>query len=74
MFPSVDEPRDRLARAGWSLGETCLGSTWQIDGSNGENRLFATGASQAEAWYNATIQARELGLLAPSREPPYRST
>jgi hypothetical protein len=40
----------RLQRAGWSLGETCFGQRWQVDGSNGENRLLATGASQAEAW------------------------
>jgi hypothetical protein len=57
-----------LHRAGWSLGEACLGSTWQVDGSNGENRLLATGTSQAEAWYRATLQAREMGLLAPIRE------
>jgi hypothetical protein len=31
-------------------------------------RLLATGASQAEAWYHATVQARELGMLAPARE------
>jgi hypothetical protein len=37
--------------------------------ANGENRLLATGTSQAEAWYNATIQASKLGLLAPVREP-----
>jgi hypothetical protein len=36
-------------------------------GANGENRLLATGASQAEAWYRATVQARELGMLAPAR-------
>jgi hypothetical protein len=40
----------------------------QIDGTNGENRLFATGDSQGEAWHRATIQAREMGLLAASRE------
>jgi hypothetical protein len=37
MFPAVDESRDRLRLAGWSLGETGFGSTWQVDGSNGEN-------------------------------------
>jgi hypothetical protein len=40
--------RDRLQRAGWSLGETCFGQRWQVDGSNGENKLLATGASQAD--------------------------
>jgi hypothetical protein len=44
----------RLHRASWSLCETCFGSRWQVDGSNG---------------YNTTLQARELGLLAPEREP-----
>ena len=42
-YPSVDESRDRLRRAGWSLGEACFGSTWQVDGRNGENVLVATG-------------------------------
>ena len=49
-YPPVDELRDRLHRAGWSLGETFFGQRWQVDGANGENRLLATGASQAEAW------------------------
>jgi hypothetical protein len=48
-YPSVDECRDRLHRAGWSLGETCFGQRCQVEGSNGENRLLTTGASQAEA-------------------------
>jgi hypothetical protein len=33
---SVDTSRQRLQRAGWSLGETCFGATWQVDGSNGD--------------------------------------
>jgi hypothetical protein len=36
----------------------------QIDGTKGENRLLVTGNSQSEAWYRATIRAREMGLLA----------
>ena len=60
-YPSVDESRDRLHRAGWSLGEVCFGSSWQIDGGNGENRILATGASQAEAWWRACIQAQGTG-------------
>jgi hypothetical protein len=61
------------------LGETCFGQRWQVDGANGENQLLATGASQpggagacpridSEAWYRATVQARELGMLALVRE------
>jgi hypothetical protein len=55
--PPGDESRDRLHRAGWSLGECCFGSIWQVDGTNGENRLLATGTSQAEAWYRATLRS-----------------
>jgi hypothetical protein len=66
--PSVDESRDRLGRAGWSLGEACFGALWQVDGSSGENRLLAVGTSQAQAWWRACLLARELGLLARARE------
>jgi hypothetical protein len=48
-YPTVDESRDRLRGAGWSLGERCFGAAWQVDGSNGENALLATGATQAQA-------------------------
>jgi hypothetical protein len=44
-YPPVDESQHRLQRAGWSLGETCFGQRWQVDGGNGKNRLLATGAS-----------------------------
>jgi hypothetical protein len=50
-YPTVDECRDRLRRAGWSLGEDRCGATWQVDGRNGENALLATGATQAQAWW-----------------------
>jgi hypothetical protein len=67
-YPSVDESRDRLRRAGWSLGEARFGAAWQGDGSNGANRLLAVGTSQAEAWWRACFLARELGLPARARE------
>jgi hypothetical protein len=35
-YPPVDESRDRLHGAGWSLDETCCGQRWQVDGSNGK--------------------------------------
>jgi hypothetical protein len=66
--PSVDESRDRLRRAGWSLGEACFGASWQVDGSSGDNVLLARGAGQAQAWWRACLLARELGLLAGARE------
>jgi hypothetical protein len=62
-YPPVDECRDRLHRPGWSLGESCFGQTWQVDGSKGQNRLLATGASQAEAWYRAADLARDAEAL-----------
>jgi hypothetical protein len=68
----VDDARDRLHRAGWSLGEIASGplgaEVWQVDGSNGENRLRARGRTQSEAWWRACVQAREVGMLAPARE------
>ena len=66
-YPSVDESRDRLSRAGWSLGEACFGAAWQADGTSGENRLLAAGTSQAQAWWRACILAREVGMLARAR-------
>jgi hypothetical protein len=44
-YPPVDESRDRFHSAGWSLGEACFGQSWQVEGTNGENRLLAIGAS-----------------------------
>jgi hypothetical protein len=67
-YPSVDESRDRLHGAGWSLAEVGAGLTWLVDGTNGENLLLARGASHAEAWWRACEQARALALLAPARE------
>jgi hypothetical protein len=64
--PTVDESRDRLHRAGWSVGEIATASTWVITGSNGENLLEARGATQAEAWWRACEQARAVGMLAPA--------
>jgi hypothetical protein len=37
IYPPVGECRNRLHRAGWALGETCFGQSWQVDGTNGEN-------------------------------------
>jgi hypothetical protein len=70
-YPSVDESRDRLHRAGWSVGEAAIGPAhalvWLVSGSNGENLLNVGGASQAEAWWRACVQAREVGMLARAR-------
>ena len=66
-YPSVDESRDRLHRAGWNVGETGSALLWLVTGTNGENRVNASGTSQAEAWWRACVQAREFGLLAEAR-------
>jgi hypothetical protein len=70
-YPSVDECRDRLHRACWSIGETAIGPdhalVWLVTGTNGENCIEARGRSQAEAWYRATMQAEAVGTSAPAR-------
>jgi hypothetical protein len=63
-YSSVDECRDRLHRAGWSIGEAGGANAWLVTGANGENMIFAEGETQAEAWYRATLQAEAVGMLA----------
>jgi hypothetical protein len=49
-YPSVDESRDRLHRAGWSVGETAVGPDhallWVVSGTNGENRIEGRGRTR----------------------------
>jgi hypothetical protein len=69
MQPSVDESRDRLHGAGWSVGEIGITSGWLVTGSNGsENAIHAEGRTQSAAWWNACQQARATGMLATARE------
>src|SRR4051812_9154243 len=63
-YPSVDESRDRLHRAGWSVGDVGTASGWLVTGTNGENRIEAYGRGQSEAWWHACEQARDVGMLA----------
>src|SRR5262249_49587173 len=63
-MPAVDECRERLRRAGWSLGEAAAGAAWVVDGRNGENLILAVGASPAEAWRQACEQARRCAPCA----------
>jgi hypothetical protein len=68
QYPSVDESRDRLRRARWSMGDVATANRWLVTGTNGdEYQIMAEGRSQAEAWWNACRQAVDLGLLAPRR-------
>jgi hypothetical protein len=64
-YPSVDESYNRLHRAGWSFGWAGFGSSWLVDGTNGENRIFAEGHTLDEALWRACQQARACGMLAP---------
>jgi hypothetical protein len=34
-YPSVNESRDRLHRAGWSVGEIATATRWLVTGTNG---------------------------------------
>jgi hypothetical protein len=66
-LPDVDESRDRLHRAGWSIGEIAGVTCWVVPGHNGENAIVAEGQSQGEAWYRAAQQTEAVGMLAPTR-------
>jgi hypothetical protein len=68
-YPTVDDCRNRLHRAGWSVGEVASGTRWLINGANGENVLRAEGKTQAEAWHRACEQAAAVGMLAAWFEP-----
>jgi hypothetical protein len=70
-YPAVDECRDRLRRAGWSVGEAASEPAWVVTGTNGENALHASAGTQAGAWWRACEQARAVGMLAPARAPPW---
>jgi hypothetical protein len=56
------------------MGEAALtgnsGRTvWQVDGSNGENRLRVEGSTSAEAWHRAVLAAAACGMLTDWPRP-----
>jgi hypothetical protein len=59
----VDESAARLKRAGWSIGDVATAAGWLVSGRNGENVIEARGWTQAEAWYNACLQAGAAGMF-----------
>ena len=67
-YPTVDECRERLHRAGWSVGEVAGVFTWLVTGSIGENAIRAEGHTQAAAWWAACVQARAVGMLAETQK------
>jgi hypothetical protein len=67
-YPNVDDSRERLHRAGWSVGENATAAGWVVSGANGENRLLGEGVSQSAGCWRACEEARAMGMLAPLRE------
>src|SRR3954470_14206020 len=67
-FPPSDESIIRLRRSGWSTGETAWhaiggGIVYQVDVSNGENRILVVGTTPREAWHRAVEAAAAVGML-----------
>lgn len=73
-FPPTEESIARLHRSGWSTGETAWheiggGIVYQVDGSNGENRIRVAGATLREAWWRACEAAAACGMRADWPRP-----
>src|SRR4051812_25455196 len=67
-FPPSEESIGRLHRSGWSTGEAAWtgagGRTVsQVDGSNGENKILAAGATARRAWWCAVEMSAARGML-----------
>jgi hypothetical protein len=60
-YPSAEECRERLTRAGRSGEEVCVvgpeGRSWLVCLSRGDDELWGKGASPDEAWRDAFGQA-----------------
>jgi hypothetical protein len=68
VYPSTEDSRGRLHRAGWTVGEvSTAGGQVLVTGTNGENVLSATGGTADEAWHRECGQAAAVGMLAPPR-------
>jgi hypothetical protein len=53
-YTAVDESRDRLDAAGWSVGEIATAGGWLVTGTIGsENVIHAEGRTQSAAWWHA---------------------
>ena len=67
-FPSAEESLTRLHRAGWSVVCTAftgaVGRVWIVSGYNGENQVLTAASDRDEAWWQACLQARSVGMLA----------
>ncbi len=63
-YASVDDCRDWLHRAGWSVGEARFGPLWQVNGRNGE-RAKALAPSRGDQ-----VNDRKLPLTGGAAEGP----
>jgi hypothetical protein len=67
-FPDAEESLTRLNRAGWSVSCTAFtnerGKVWIVSGYNGENQVLTASPDRDEAWWQACLQARSVGMLA----------
>ena len=72
-FPSAEESLIALHRAGWSVNCTAFESegrpVWIVSGYNGENQVLTAALTRDEAWWQACLQARSVGMLGRRTEP-----
>jgi hypothetical protein len=72
QFPSSEESLLRLHDAGWSVTCTAFqgenGTVWIVSGHNGENQVLTAALTRDEAWWQACIQARSVGMLGRPRD------
>lgn len=72
-FPCAEESLLRLHRAGWSVSCTVFhgwgGPVWIVSGYNGENQVLTAATTRDEAWWQACLQARSVGMLGRLTPP-----
>jgi hypothetical protein len=61
MSSPIDRVREHLRRGGWSIGETCFGTVWQVDMARGLRRIITHAPTQTSAWRLAMTFARRSG-------------
>jgi hypothetical protein len=68
-YPSADECRERLERAGFRVREvsrhTAAGVSWGVFADRDGKTVWGFGPTQADAWRDARRRAEALGLLPP---------
>ena len=72
-FPSAEESLIALHGAGWSVNCTAYeserGPVWIVSGYNGENQVLTAALTRDEAWWQACLQARSVGMLGRPIHP-----